>query len=120
VNSLAWIGVVVVLEAELWLQVVMSHRRHPQRLVYALKIALYATLGGAALYWGIAGTFLDFWDAMLWIACFAFIELNVFRWGATDAAVPVTAAAAPGSAASSGVWRRGHGASMGHRRRGRR
>ena len=44
------------------------------------KYLLYAVIGVAAVYWGIFGTFLDFWDAFLWIAAFVFIERNVFEW----------------------------------------
>ena len=44
------------------------------------KYLLYAIIVGAAGYWGIFGTFLDFWDAFLWIAAFVFIERNVFEW----------------------------------------
>ena len=45
------------------------------------KYLLYAVIVGVAVYWGIFGTFLDFWDAFLWIAAFIFIERNVFEWG---------------------------------------
>jgi hypothetical protein len=34
----------------------------------------------AAIYWGIKGDFVDFWDAFLWLVAFVFIELNVFEW----------------------------------------
>jgi len=44
------------------------------------KYVLYAIITGAAVYWGLFGTFLDFWDAFLWIAAFIFIERNVFAW----------------------------------------
>ena len=43
------------------------------------KYVLYAVIACAAVYWGIFGTFLDFWDASLWIAAFIFIERNVWR-----------------------------------------
>jgi hypothetical protein len=33
-----------------------------------------------AIYWGFAGTFLDFEDAFLWIMAFVFIERNVVIW----------------------------------------
>ena len=41
------------------------------------KYLLYAIILGAAVYWGLFGTFLDFWDAFLWIVAFVFIERNV-------------------------------------------
>ena len=44
------------------------------------KYLLYTVIAGAAGYWGIFGTYLDFWDAFLWIAAFIFIERNVFEW----------------------------------------
>lgn len=43
------------------------------------KYLLYAVIAAAAVYWGIFGTFLDFWDAFLWIAAFVFIERNVWK-----------------------------------------
>ena len=43
------------------------------------KYLLYAVIAGAAVYWGLFGSFLDFWDAFLWIAAFIFIERNVWR-----------------------------------------
>ena len=48
----------------------------PSRLA---KYLLYAIILAAAGYWGLFGTFLDFWDAFLWIAAFVFIERNVFE-----------------------------------------
>ena len=45
-----------------------------------IKFVLYGILFAAAAYWGVAGDFLDFWDAALWLFAFIFIELNVFEW----------------------------------------
>ena len=45
-----------------------------------LKGSLYLILFLAAAYWGVEGTFLDFWDAFLWLVAFIFIELNIFQW----------------------------------------
>jgi hypothetical protein len=53
-----------------------------------VKGGLYAILVGIALWWGYEGVtegggligLLDFYDAVLWIACFAVIELNVFDY----------------------------------------
>ena len=82
INSAAWLLVVIVLEVEVRLQLrgnlsdaVMSGTRW-------FKLAVYGTLFLAAGYWGIAGDFLDFWDASLWLFAFIFIELNVFEWQA--------------------------------------
>ena len=58
----------------------------------AIKIGLYSILAGVALWWGYEGIqdeaglvgLLDFYDAALWIACFAVIELNVFDYERPD------------------------------------
>lgn len=58
----------------------------------AVKGGLYAILVGVALWWGWEGLqeeasltgLLDFYDASLWIACFAVIELNVFDYERPD------------------------------------
>ncbi len=80
INAATWILVVIVLEVEVRLQLrgqltdrVVSGTRY-------LKYFLYSILFVAAIYWGIAGDFIDFWDASLWLFAFIFIELNVFDW----------------------------------------
>ena len=80
INAGAWILVVVVLEVEVRQQL---HGGIPKRwkgLMGWSKIAIYSTLALAAIYWGIEGDFLDFWDAALWLFAFVFIEMNVFDW----------------------------------------
>ena len=80
-NAGAWILVVVVLEAELRLMTREGGVSRPVALTaLAVKCLLYATLVVAAVYWGVKGDFLDFWDAALWLFAFVFIELNVFEW----------------------------------------
>ncbi len=81
-NAVAWLLVAAVLELEVWVNVFFRRRNWLHSLHLGIKLILYATLAAAALYWWSAGTFLDFWDASLWIVAFAFIEMNVFRWGA--------------------------------------
>ena len=46
----------------------------------AAKFILYGILFLAAVYWGVYGDFVDFWDAFLWLLAFFFIELNVVEW----------------------------------------
>jgi hypothetical protein len=46
----------------------------------AIKVGLYAALVAVAIYWGITGDWLDFYDAMLWILCFFMVELNIFKY----------------------------------------
>ena len=42
------------------------------------KTGLYVALAGIALHWGLAGAWLDAWDALLWLLCFFVIELKIF------------------------------------------
>ena len=55
------------------------------------KFALYSLLLLAAIYWGIKGDLVDFWDAFLWLVAFAFIELNIFEWRHEDQAAAAAA-----------------------------
>jgi hypothetical protein len=96
INSGVWLLVVLVLEADVRLQ---EHNRLEGlalRASNAAKSVLYATLFLAAVYWGVKGDFVDFWDAFLWLVAFVFIELNVFTWRAEEhaeeaaASTPVT------------------------------
>ena len=80
VNAAAWILVVLLLEAEVRLQVRSTLGGVLLRLGAALQSLVYAVLLCAALYWGFVGDFLDFWDAFLWLLAFVFIELNIFQW----------------------------------------
>ena len=80
INSATWILVVLVLEADVRLQL---RGAYTGRLLLASKISkvvLYGILFAAAVYWGFEGDFLDFWDAFLWLFAFFFIEQNLFAW----------------------------------------
>jgi hypothetical protein len=80
VNAGTWLIIVVLLQAEVWLQL---KDRLTDRLILIAKITkglFYSVLFVCAAYWGINGTFLDFWDAFLWLVAFIFIELNIFQW----------------------------------------
>lgn len=80
VNAAAWILVVLLLEAEVRLQVRGALGGMLLRLGAVMKSVVYAVLLCAAVYWGFVGDFLDFWDAFLWLLAFVFIELNIFQW----------------------------------------
>jgi hypothetical protein len=79
-NSAVWLLVVLVLELDVRLQERNLLEGLALRLSTAAKVVLYATLLYAAIYWGVKGDFVDFWDAFLWLVAFVFIELNVFEW----------------------------------------
>jgi len=80
VNAADWLLIVVLLEVEVMLQ--LRNRLTPRliRFFKWLKGTMYAILFAAAVYWGILGDFLDFWDAFLWLVAFVFIEMNIFNW----------------------------------------
>lgn len=80
INSTDWLVIVALLQLEIMLKV---RDRLSDRLVNMskwVKGLLYSVLLACAIYWGIEGDFLDFWDAFLWLVAFAFIEMNVFQW----------------------------------------
>ncbi len=80
INAGVWLLVVIVLEFDVQLQERKKLEGAPLKVSNALKVVLYTTLLLAAVYWGINGDFVDFWDAFLWLVAFVFIELNVFEW----------------------------------------
>ncbi|MCZ6829550.1 MAG: hypothetical protein O7F73_08185 [Gammaproteobacteria bacterium] len=82
INAAAWILVVLVLETDVRLQLRGQLQGQALAVSKMMKAGLYSTLLFAAIYWGFAGDFLDFWDAFLWLFAFIFIELNVFSWQA--------------------------------------
>jgi hypothetical protein len=80
INAAVWLLVVLVLEVDVRLQ---EHNRFERFALWASNVAkfiLYSLLLIAAIYWGVKGDFVDFWDAFLWLVAFVFIELNVFEW----------------------------------------
>lgn len=80
INSANWLVIVMILEMDVFLQ----SRGNLQGLMVTIskgvKVVLYSVLFLAAVYWGIKGDFLDFWDAFLWLVAFVFIEMNIFEW----------------------------------------
>ena len=86
INAGVWILVVVVLEIDVRLQERDRLEGIALRISNSAKFVLYSTLLLAAVYWGVKGDFVDFWDAFLWLVAFVFIELNVFEWRAEEQA----------------------------------
>lgn len=80
INSAVWLLVVMVLELDVFLQEKNRLEGMILRVSNSSKFALYSLLLLAAIYWGVKGDFIDFWDAFLWLLAFVFIELNVFEW----------------------------------------
>ena len=80
VNAGTWLIIVVLLEVEVWMQLRDGLTDRMLSVGKYLKGLFYFILFVAAAYWGFEGSFLDFWDAFLWLVAFIFIELNIFQW----------------------------------------
>ena len=87
INSVTWLLVVLMLEIDVRLQLKGRLQGSMQTFSKRFKALLYAILLSAAIYWGVAGDFVDFWDAFLWIVAFIFIEKNLFDWNAETKAL---------------------------------
>ena len=80
VNAGTWLIIVALLEAEVWMQLKDLLTDHLLLIGKYTKGFFYLLLFICAAYWGFEGTFLDFWDAFLWLVAFIFIEMNIFQW----------------------------------------
>ena len=80
INSAVWLLIVLVLEIDVRLQERHKLEGAVLYLSNVSKYILYSVLFMAAVYWGVKGDFVDFWDAFLWLVAFVFIELNVVEW----------------------------------------
>ncbi len=76
-NSVTWLLVVFILEVDVYLKL-RGALTKGIKLTALLKAILYSILLGNAIYWWVEGSFLDFFDAFLWILAFIFIEMNMF------------------------------------------
>jgi hypothetical protein len=80
INASTWIIIVAFLEVEVWMQLKDLLTDRLMVVTKYLKGFFYTILFVCAAYWGLEGTFLDFWDAFLWLVAFIFIEMNIFQW----------------------------------------
>lgn len=80
INSGVWLLVVLLLELDVRLQEKDRLEGVTLRLSNAAKYVMYSILLLAAVYWGVNGDFVDFWDAFLWLVAFFLIEMNVVEW----------------------------------------
>jgi hypothetical protein len=87
-NAWTWIAIVLVLELDVRFA---GQGGGWPRLRMASKPPLYTAVLAYALLWGLYGSWLDFYDALLWILCFFTIELQLFGVGAS----PPTGASRP-------------------------
>ena len=94
INAFVWILVVLVLEMDVRLQEKDKLEGRILTISTVLKYVLYSILFLAAVYWGVKGDFVDFWDAFLWLVAFFFIEMNVVEWRQEEAEEKAARAAA--------------------------
>ena len=80
INSATWLIIVVLLEAEVWMQLKDLLTGRLLKINKYVKGFFYSVLFVCAVYWWFYGDFLDFWDAFLWLVAFVFIEMNIFQW----------------------------------------
>ena len=85
VNASAWLGVVAILEADVWMQLKGSLSPGFDKFSKTAKVICYGTLVAAAIQWQIEGGFIDTLDAYLWLIAFVFIEMNFFDWQEEEA-----------------------------------
>ncbi len=78
----AWLWIAVVAALELQLRAPLFVDRH-RRTFTGVSLTLYGALAAVALLWLIRGEWLDGYDALLWIAAFALIELDLLRFDST-------------------------------------
>jgi hypothetical protein len=80
INATTWLLIVMLLQADIILQLRGLLNKQIMRVSGIFKAILYSTLFIMAIFWGVYGTFTDFWDAVLWLLGFLIIELNIFNW----------------------------------------
>ncbi len=80
INAGVWILIVILLEIDIRLQERNRYEGLAFKTSMALKGVLYPTLFLVAVFWGVEGDFIDFWDAFLWLVAFLFIENNILEW----------------------------------------
>jgi hypothetical protein len=79
-NASAWLGVVAILEADIWMKLRGNNSAGFDKFSKFSKVVLYGTLFSAAIQWQLEGGFVDTLDAYLWLVAFVFIEMNFFTW----------------------------------------
>ena len=79
-NAWLWIGIVAVLELQLRAPLFVTRHRSA---FTSTSLILYGALAAVALIWLVRGEWLDGYDALLWIAAFALIEMDLLRVAST-------------------------------------
>jgi len=104
-NASTWLGIVAIIEIDVWFQLKGMYKGRLMKVSHVLKIIFYSILFVCAIAWGYTGVFLDFADAALWLFAFFFIEMNLFQWQ-QETEEEVMLAANVGSTETDYVWER--------------
>jgi hypothetical protein len=76
-NTMLWLSLVALLELEVrWQDLVMRHRR----IFWLLTVTTFCGLMAIAGIWFLQGAILDGYDAVLWIAAFGLVEVDIFHF----------------------------------------
>ena len=76
INVALWILVVALLECELRFSHLVARRR---QLFTTSAIVLYVAIAALIPFWALRGEWFDAYDAALWLAAFALIEMDVLK-----------------------------------------
>lgn len=79
-ESVAWILIVLAIEALVRIQQSAPSSARTIAGLGHFKTALYSLILVIAFYWLSKGQFLYWWDEMIWIGGFLFIDRNIDRW----------------------------------------
>ncbi|MEO0424619.1 MAG: hypothetical protein AAF184_19935 [Pseudomonadota bacterium] len=95
VETIAWLLIIACVEVVVRLQGRGITGGRATRIARSTKTTCYVVLLILAAYWGALGLWLYVWDAFLWIAGFAVIEVNIAEWRDELTEHPATHGAAP-------------------------
>lgn len=80
INAGAWIIVAIMIEVNVHTQLEHVDNKVWDNYQLLLKKIVYSILIVCAIFYGVKGNFVDFWDAFVWLVAFFFIEQNIFAW----------------------------------------
>ncbi|MEM9386572.1 MAG: hypothetical protein AAGA68_16055 [Pseudomonadota bacterium] len=80
VETIAWLLIIACVELVVRLQGRGITGGRTTSIARSTKTVCYVVLLALAAYWGALGLWLYVWDAFLWIAGFAVIEVNIAEW----------------------------------------
>lgn len=80
INASAWLAIVFLIRLDIIVELNGGASRWVFWVSGLAKIVSYLVLIVMAIYWSIYSSFIDGWDAFLWLISFFFIEMNLISW----------------------------------------